>query len=181
MFKQSTNRKSNTFITYPLLGQFVWAIPINNSQCFITTMAVNKIYFLSCKIRLSISKLCWGYMILFFCSRVVCKLVFISEFYTKSHWKINYGIIEGWRLWAQNFFNLLKFFKDVFVLEREREYTWEGQRERERLSQANSALSVKPDTGLHLTTMISWPELTPRVRCLTDCATQASLDKELKG
>lgn len=52
--------KSNTFISYPLLGKFLWAIPIINSQCCITIMAANKLYFLSYRIKLIISKLCWG-------------------------------------------------------------------------------------------------------------------------
>ena len=33
----------------------------------------------------------------------------------------------------------------------------EGQRERERESQADTLLSTEPDTGLHLMTLRAWP------------------------
>lgn len=46
----------------------------------------------------------------------------------------------------------------------------EGARERERESQAGSALSGEPDTGLDPTTLRSGPEQKRSVRCSTDCA-----------
>ena len=42
------------------------------------------------------------------------------------------------------------FFKDLFILEKERESGSGGQRTRERESQADSPLSVEPDGGLDL-------------------------------
>ena len=47
-----------------------------------------------------------------------------------------------------------------------RESEEEGQRERE--SQADSMLSVKPSAGLNLMTLRSQPELKPRLGRLTD-------------
>ena len=49
------------------------------------------------------------------------------------------------------------------------------QRKRERETQADSVLSVEPNTGLDLMTLRSWPELIPRIRRSTDCASQATL------
>jgi len=43
----------------------------------------------------------------------------------------------------------------------------EGQRERERESQADSALSTEPDAGLDPTTLRSFPERKPRVGGIT--------------
>lgn len=51
----------------------------------------------------------------------------------------------------------------------------EGQRERGRGSQADSTLSTEPCMVLDLTNLRSQYELKPRVRHLTDCATQAPL------
>ena len=48
----------------------------------------------------------------------------------------------------------------------------EGQTEREEPPQAASPLSVEPNKGPHLTTLRSGPELKPRVRYLTNRATQ---------
>ena len=48
----------------------------------------------------------------------------------------------------------------------------EGQRERERKSQADSTLSVELDVGLDFTTLMSPPALKPRVRHSTDYTTQ---------
>ena len=64
-----------------------------------------------------------------------------------------------------------------FEREREREITQHKQgrgkgRGRGRESQAGSTLSEEPDTDLDPTTMRSWPEPKPRVRRLTDWATQ---------
>ena len=47
--------------------------------------------------------------------------------------------------------------------------------EGERASQANSTLSSEANAELNLMTLRSQPELKPRVRCLTDCATQVPL------
>ena len=44
-----------------------------------------------------------------------------------------------------------------------------------RESQADSALSLESDAGLDTTTLRSWPEPKPRVRHLTDGATQVPL------
>ena len=46
----------------------------------------------------------------------------------------------------------------------------EGEEEKE--SHADFLLSREPDTGLNLTTLRSWLEWKPRVRCLTNWATQ---------
>ena len=76
------------------------------------------------------------------------------------------------------------FFKFIYFKERERErecvcvWAAEGQREMEteRDSQAGSALSAwSLMQGLIPWAMGSRPELKPRVRCLTYCATQAPL------
>ena len=48
----------------------------------------------------------------------------------------------------------------------------EGQRERERESEADFILSAEPNVGLDLMTLRSPPEWKPRVGCLTNCATQ---------
>jgi len=48
----------------------------------------------------------------------------------------------------------------------------EGQGEKERESQADSALGAEPTVGLSLTTLRSQPELKPRVGRLTDGAIQ---------
>ena len=52
------------------------------------------------------------------------------------------------------------------------EHEWEGQEEREKEPEADSTLTMEPNTGLDLMTLKSWPELKPRVRSLTNCATQ---------
>ena len=49
----------------------------------------------------------------------------------------------------------------------------EAEEEGKRESQADSALSMEPDSGLHLMTLRSGPEPKPKAGCLTDCATQA--------
>ena len=46
----------------------------------------------------------------------------------------------------------------------------EGEEE----TSANFVLSREPDVRLDLTTLISGLELKARIRCLTDCTTQAS-------
>ena len=69
---------------------------------------------------------------------------------------------------GQTFFFFLK--KDLFQREREREHGGRG-RGRENLNQ--TLLSAEPDSGLDPMTLRSGPELKPRVRCLTNCATQA--------
>lgn len=51
----------------------------------------------------------------------------------------------------------------------------EGQRKKERKSQADSALSVEPHAGLSLTTLRSCPEQKPRVGCITYWTTQVPL------
>ena len=58
---------------------------------------------------------------------------------------------------------------------REREKEQEGQKERERKSQAEFDLTTEPDVGLNIMTLRSLPEPKPIVRCLTNCATQATL------
>jgi len=60
------------------------------------------------------------------------------------------------------------FFLKICLFEREREQ--EGGRE----TQADSVLSTEPNAGLSFITLRSQPEPKPRVRCLTDCATQES-------
>ena len=52
-------------------------------------------------------------------------------------------------------------------------YKWEGQREREREKPKPMLLSMGPYAGLNSMTPRSPPEPKPRVRCSTDCATQA--------
>ena len=52
---------------------------------------------------------------------------------------------------------------------------WEEQKERERESEADSVLSIERPMGLSLMTQRSPPELNPRVRCPTDCATYTPL------
>ena len=47
-----------------------------------------------------------------------------------------------------------------------------SQRARVKESQADSVQNTEPDVGLHPITPRSWPELKPRVRCLTNCTTQ---------
>ena len=42
------------------------------------------------------------------------------------------------------------------------------ERERERKTQADSTVSTEPNTGLYPTTLMSPPELKPRVGCLRD-------------
>ena len=69
---------------------------------------------------------------------------------------------------------LLFFLKNLFIHLRE---AGEGQRERERGSRL--PLSREPHMGLDLTTLGSQPEPKPRVRRLTDRATQEPLDIEL--
>ena len=48
-----------------------------------------------------------------------------------------------------------------------------GEGEEERENQASFTPSVEPDEGLNLTTLRSWPEPEPRIRRITDWATQA--------
>jgi len=55
------------------------------------------------------------------------------------------------------------FFKDSFIYLREREHEWEGQKESERESQVDSALSTEPRVELNLRTLRSRPEPKPRV------------------
>ena len=61
----------------------------------------------------------------------------------------------------------------LFIRERESRHEWEGKREREKKSQADSVLSTEPEAGLDLTTLRLGPEPKPRVKCSTDCAIQA--------
>ena len=49
-----------------------------------------------------------------------------------------------------------------------------GRAREKRKSLVDSLLSTESDAGLQLTTLRSWPELKPRVRCLTNWATQVS-------
>ena len=68
------------------------------------------------------------------------------------------------------------YFKDFICLRRESVHErWGRGEEAERESQADSALSPGPNTGLDLTTLRLWPEPKPRVIHPTDWATQASL------
>ena len=69
------------------------------------------------------------------------------------------------------------FFKDFFLYSREKggDRAQVGGEEGERESQADSLLSVEPDSGLDPTTTRSQPEPKPRVRRLTDFTTQAPL------
>lgn len=72
-------------------------------------------------------------------------------------------------------FAFLIFF---FNLQRERASVrqWEGQQgEREKESEADSKLSMEPKTGLNSTIQRSRPEQKPRLRGLTDWATQPPL------
>ena len=57
-------------------------------------------------------------------------------------------------------------FKDFIYF---RETAWARGAEGERDSQADSTPSAEPDRGLDPTTLRSWPEPKPRVRCSTDC------------
>ena len=57
----------------------------------------------------------------------------------------------------------------------DREQKQEGWKERETEPQADFLLSMEPKRVLDLMTLRSWPELKPRVGCLTDCATQTPL------
>jgi len=66
---------------------------------------------------------------------------------------------------------LTSFLKKIFIYFREREHEWEGQRE----SQTDSTLSGEPDAGLDPMTQRTQPQQKSEVRCLTNCATQASL------
>ena len=68
---------------------------------------------------------------------------------------------------------------------KEREHEWvgvgkgareKGERQRERESQAHSTLSAKPNVGLDLTTLRSWPMPESRVWHLIDWITQAPLN-----
>lgn len=52
------------------------------------------------------------------------------------------------------------------------EHEWEGKRERERSSPADSLLSMEPTVGLDLKILRSQPKPKPRVGCLTDYTTQ---------
>lgn len=65
-------------------------------------------------------------------------------------------------------------FKDSFTYfrEREREHSGEEQRESKRETQAHSMPSIESDIKFNLTYPRSWPEWTPRVKCLNHCATQ---------
>ena len=45
---------------------------------------------------------------------------------------------------------LYNFFKDLFILEREREHMPAGEKERDREYQADSVLSTEPSMGLDL-------------------------------
>ena len=73
------------------------------------------------------------------------------------------------------------FFKKIsliYIFEREGESEGEhvcisGEGGRRKASQANSMLSVETNVGLDLMTLISWPELKPRVRHSTNGATLA--------
>ena len=68
------------------------------------------------------------------------------------------------------------FFKIYFFnLEWEYAHKQEGQREREKESQADTTLNAEPRVGPHPMTLRSRPEAKPRVGCSTDCTTQALL------
>lgn len=74
--------------------------------------------------------------------------------------------------------NVLVFFFQIywFIWERAQQGKGQvkGQKEREWEIQ-DYELSAEPDAGLELTTLKSWHEPKPRVRHLTDCATQVPL------
>ena len=80
--------------------------------------------------------------------------------------------------------NSLKLFFNVylFIVDREidRGQAGEGQRERETESQAGSVPSAQsPRWDLNPWTVTSWPELKPRVGCLTNWATQVPRNQPL--
>lgn len=66
----------------------------------------------------------------------------------------------------------------LFVWERQNAHRTEGVgcRVKGREPQANSLPSMDPEVGLHLTTLRSWPEPKPNVRCWTTWGTQAPPD-----
>ena len=66
----------------------------------------------------------------------------------------------------------LSFGRFIYFGDEEREHKQEGQREKERESQADSTLSMEPDVGLDLTTLRSGPEPRTSSGLLTSCATQ---------
>ena len=73
------------------------------------------------------------------------------------------------------------YFQCLLIFERARGWAGEGQREKDRESQAGSALSAQNHVwGSNWQTMKSWPELKSRIGCLTDWATQAPLYQILK-
>lgn len=90
--------------------------------------------------------------------------------------KVYYGLIFLFTI-----FSILNFCKVAiclgflfcFVVKKEKEYKQEGQREKERESQANSMLSMEPGARLDLRNPRSVSEPKPRIRCLSDCTTQA--------
>ena len=89
--------------------------------------------------------------------------------YLRGHWAINLKI-------KTRFFIL--FLKDLwkdflkFIWESKKEHGEGEGADRENFKQG---LSTEPDVGLYLKTPRSWPELKPRVRCLTNWATQVPL------
>ena len=79
-------------------------------------------------------------------------------------------------LFFLSFLSYIFNFYLFFFFERERQQAREGQREKERESQAGSILSVQsPVRGLNSWTVRSRPEPKPTVRRLTDRATPAPL------
>ena len=69
----------------------------------------------------------------------------------------------------KNSFLFLKIY--LFIRETEYVHRWWGQREN--LKQTLPALSMGLVSGFDLMTPWSWPELKPKVRCLTNYASQA--------
>ena len=65
----------------------------------------------------------------------------------------------------------------MYLYLREKVRMDEGQRKRERESQAGPTLSVEPHVGPDPITLGSWPKWKSRVRCSNDWATQAPLSE----
>ena len=70
---------------------------------------------------------------------------------------------------------LFYFFK-IYIFEKERVEELVGRGAEEENPQADSPLSTEPDSGLHLRAPELGPEWKPRVRCLTNLASQAPHD-----